>query len=119
MPELNTLPADMRIKSLQSVMLKYDRYLNANRPSYKVFDDLLGLRLSCDSYSDILNLNTQVHIRIVDMSKDKPVDDGYRGVHLYFQLSNFHYPIEILLSTCYDRKFNDWLHKHIYKKIFS
>lgn len=119
MPELDTLPVDMRIKSIQSAMLKYDRYLNANRPAYKVFDDLLGFRLLCDNYSDILNLSTEEHIRIIDMSQGKSVDDGYRGVHLYFQLSNFHYPIEVQFNTDHDRQFNDWLHKYIYKKDYS
>lgn len=113
------LLAPFNFHSIQSAMLKYDRYLNANRPAYKVFDDLLGFRLLCANYSDILNLSTEEHIRIIDMSQGKSVDDGYRGVHLYFQLSNFHYPIEVQFNTDHDRQFNDWLHKYIYKKDYS
>lgn len=58
-------------------------------------------------------------IRIVDMSKGKANDDGYRGVHVYFQLSNYHYPIEIQYNTYYDRQINDWLHKYVYKKQYA
>ena len=31
----------------------------------------------------------------------KANDDGYRGVHLYFQLDHKHYPIEIQMNTYY------------------
>lgn len=55
-------------------------------------------------------------IRRTDMSKGKAHNDGYRGVHVYFQLSNFHYPIEIQYNTYYDRQLNNWLHKYVYKK---
>lgn len=33
------------------------------------------------------------------MSHGKANDDGYRGVHVYYQLDNFHYPIEIQYNT--------------------
>ena len=49
------------------------------------------------------------------MSDGKANDDGYRGVHVHFQLSNYHYPIEIQYNTYYDRQLNNWLHKYIYK----
>lgn len=50
------------------------------------------------------------------MSAGKSNDDGYRGVHVYYQLDNFHYPIEIQYNTYYDRQLNNWLHKYVYKK---
>ena len=50
------------------------------------------------------------------MSGGKARDDGYRGVHAYFQLSNFHYPIENQYNTFYDRQINNWLHKYVYKR---
>lgn len=53
------------------------------------------------------------------MSKGKAHDDGYHGVHVYFQLSNFHYPIEIQYNTYYDRQLNNWLHKYVYKKNYD
>ena len=63
-----------------------------------------------------LVLQTCKWIRVADMSDGKSKDDGYRGVHVYFQLSSFHYPIEIQYNTYYDRQFSNWLHKYIYKK---
>ena len=75
-------------------------------------------RMLCDNYDGILNHDNIDKIRIVDMSQGKANDDGYRGVHLYFQLDHSHYPIEIQMNTYYDRQINNWLHKYLYKKIY-
>ena len=53
------------------------------------------------------------------MSGGKSKDDGYRGVHVYFQLSSYHYPIEIQYNTYYDRQLNNWLHKYVYKRKYK
>ncbi|MDO4292993.1 MAG: hypothetical protein Q4C65_07140 [Eubacteriales bacterium] len=106
---------DYRIKSLQSARLKYNRYYPDHQTG-KVFNDMLGFRALCDDYEEVLALKDSEYIRIADMSKGKAHDDGYRGVHVYFQLSNFHYPIEIQYNTYYDRQLNNWLHKYVYKK---
>lgn len=53
------------------------------------------------------------------MSEGKFNDDGYRGVHVYFQKSNYHYPIEIQFNTYYNRQFNYWLHDKFYKKDYD
>lgn len=50
------------------------------------------------------------------MSKGKSNDDGYRGIHVYYQKDNYHYPIEIQFNTYYDRQLNDWLHDKFYKR---
>ena len=42
--------------------------------------------------------------------------EEYRGVHLYYQRDNFHYPIEVQFNTLYDRQLNNWLHAFLYKK---
>ena len=112
---LHDIAIDYRIKSLQSARLKYTRYYPDHQAG-KVFNDMLGFRTLCDDYGEVLALTSSKHIRIADMSKGKARDDGYRGVHVYFQLSNFHYPIEIQYNTYYDRQLNNWLHKYIYKK---
>lgn len=44
------------------------------------------------------------------------MDTGYRGVHLHYQMDEFHYPIEIQFNTAWDLQFNQWLHKYVYKK---
>ena len=116
--ELHELALDYRIKSVQSAILKYHRYY----PDYqarKVFDDLLGFRSLCDNYDDVINLQDYSEFRIADMSQGKANDDGYRGVHAYFQLDGSHYPIEIQYNTYYDRQFNNWLHKFLYKKNYD
>lgn len=105
---------DYRIKSMDSIKLKYDRYYPDSQVR-KIFNDVLGFRAYCDDYSDVIAMESNV-FRIVDMSKGKANDDGYRGVHLYFQLDNSHYPIEIQYNTYYDRQLNNWLHKYLYKK---
>lgn len=52
----------------------------------------------------------------VDMSHGKAKDDGYRGVHIYFQPDHFHFPIETQANTYYDRQLNNRLHKYLYKR---
>ena len=53
------------------------------------------------------------------MSSGKAVDDGYRGVHVYYQKSGKHYPIEIQVNTLFDRQLNNGLHGDVYKKDYS
>lgn len=55
-------------------------------------------------------------MRLVNMSTGKARNDGYRGIHLYYQPSHRVYPIEIQVNTFYDRQLNNWLHKYIYKR---
>lgn len=38
---------------------------------------------------------------------------------MYFQLDGNHYPIEIQYNTYYDRQFNNWLHKYVYKRNYA
>lgn len=103
---LHNFTVDYRIKSIQSAFLKYERYYPDHQAG-KVFNDMLGVRALCDNYENILLLNSCNQIRIADMSGGKAYDDGYRGVHAYFQLDNFHYPIEIQYNTYYDRQMNN------------
>lgn len=111
---LYRLPVDLRIKSIGSAAMKFDRYPTAIFS--RVFNDILGFRSICSNYEEVLSLKTEEKIRIVDMSKGKNNDDGYRGVHVYYQKDNFHYPIEIQFNTYYDRQFNDWMHDKFYKR---
>lgn len=115
---LHDLTIDYRIKSIQSAFMKYQHYYPDHQTA-KVFNDMLGFRTLCDNYENILLLKGCGQIRIADMSGGKAHDDGYRGVHVYFQLDNFHYPIEIQYNTYYDRQMNNWLHKYIYKKSYD
>ena len=113
--QLRGISVDYRIKSIQSALLKYDRYYPDHQAA-KVFYDLLGFRTLCDNYEEVLKMAEYDNIRIADMSSGKAKDDGYRGVHVYFQLSSYHYPIKIQYNTYYDRQLNNWLHKYVYKR---
>ncbi|MDO4622581.1 MAG: hypothetical protein Q4B22_06475 [Eubacteriales bacterium] len=116
--ELQDVALDYRIKSIQSAVLKYRRYY-PDHQARKVFNDLLGFRSLCDNYEDVLKLQAIPELRVADISKGKANDDGYRGIHVYYQLSNKHYPIEIQYNTYYDRQLNNWLHKYLYKKKYD
>ena len=105
---------DYRVKSVDSILLKYNRYY-PDHQTRKVFNDILGFRAFCDSYEPILE-GEAAQFRIADMTKGKAEDDGYRGVHVYYQKSGRHYPIEIQFNTLFDRQLNNWLHDYLYKK---
>ena len=115
---LHDLTVDYRIKSIQSARLKYTRYY-PDRQAGKTFNDMPGFRTLCDDYDGVLALCVYPNIRIANMSNGKSDDDGYRGVHAYFQLDNFHYPIEMQYNTYYDRQMNNWLHKYVYKRDYA
>ena len=114
---ISELALDYRIKSIESISSKFDRYY-PDHQLRKVFDDILGFRAFCDSYDDVLKLDFP-NIRIADMTKGKANDDGYRGVHVYYQRDPNYYPIEIQFNTLYDRQLNNWLHDYVYKKNYS
>lgn len=111
---LDGIALDYRIKSEDSIILKYDRYY-PDHQARKVFNDILGFRAFCDNYEELMDLNID-HFRIADLSMGKARDDGYRGVHVYYQKSSIHYPVEIQFNTLYDRQINNWLHDYLYKK---
>ncbi|HBG7322936.1 TPA: hypothetical protein KRD75_003123 [Clostridioides difficile] len=106
-------PVSYRIKSYHSCLIKYDKYY-PNMELNKCFNDLLGIRIIVDSYYELFEQDLSF-FRLADMRTGKANDDGYRGVHLYYQKSNFHYPIELQINTKVDRQINDLLHMYIYK----
>lgn len=108
------IPYENRIKSIQSCELKYNKYYPSTEVE-KVFNDILGLRITIESY-DLLDLmEFPVGSKIADMRNGKVHDDGYRGVHVYLQKDHFRYPIEIQFVTTRDKIFNGWLHNNTYK----
>ena len=111
---LSSVSIDYRIKSFESIETKYERYY-PNREIRKVFNDILGLRDLCDDYQEILSAQDK-RVRIVDLSRGKQDDDGYRGVHLTYRKGIQYYPIELQFNTFYDRQLNNYLHDYVYKK---
>jgi putative GTP pyrophosphokinase len=100
-----------RIKTPDSIDRKVNRHPNLRFQS--VFNDILGIRIKVNNYPDIY----PDYFRVVDMRNGKAADDGYRAVHLYYKLSNYHYPIEIQLWGNEDYEFNDWTHMYAYKTL--
>lgn len=101
-----------RIKSIHSISLKYDRYY-PSKSLNSCFNDILGIRAIVEDYESISK--DIDNIRHVDMTQGKVNDDGYRGYHIYYQKSNYHYPIEVQLFTEKDYIFNVLSHKYVYK----
>lgn len=114
---LSDIALDYRVKSLDSILQKYNRYY-PDHQTRKVFNDILGFRAFCDNYDQVLEFET-AQFRIADMSNGKAKDDGYRGVHVYYQKNGRCYPIEIQFNTLFDRQLNNWLHDYLYKKNYS
>ncbi|MDD3416996.1 MAG: hypothetical protein PHY47_23875 [Lachnospiraceae bacterium] len=105
-----------RVKAMQSCILKYDKFY-PSKPVEEVFNDILGLRIIISDYSIFDEIELPPNIKIADMRFGKANDDGYRGIHLYFQKDHFHYPIEVQFMTNEDKIFNAWLHIYTYKYI--
>lgn len=114
---LDDIDLDYRIKSIESIEGKYQRYINSNRQTRQIFNDILGFRGFCDDYNEVRQFDKNL-FHIADMTEGKANDDGYRGIHVYYEIDNFTYPIEIQFNTFYDRQLNNWLHDYLYKKGF-
>ena len=116
---LHYFDKEVLFEELDKINEWYDSCSILHDIAIKVFDDMLGFRALCDNYEEILTLRNCENLRVADMSEGKAHDDGYRGIHVYFQLSNYHYPIEIQYNTYYDRQLNNWLHKYVYKRKYD
>ena len=91
---------DYRIKSEDSCIRKYNKFY-PDMQLEKVFNDILGFRMLTDSYKNLLEGEIPEEVRVVDMSYGKANDDGYRGVHIYFQPVG---RIPVVLFLKYDPK---------------
>lgn len=114
--EADRITHEKRVKALQSCLVKYERYF-PNKQVEKVFNDILGIRIVIDDYTLLDKITFPPQTKIADMQHGKANDDGYRGVHVYYQKDHFHYPIEIQFVTAKDRQFNEWLHIYLYKYV--
>lgn len=80
-----------------------------------MFNDIVGLRIKVPNY----RIDFPEYYRVVDMTKGKANDDGYRAIHLYYKKDNFHYQVEIQLWSEEDWQFNEWTHVYGYKYLSS
>lgn len=97
-----------RVKTPDSIKRKVERHPDLRFQS--VFNDILGIRIKVPS----LNIEIPDYYKVVDMRGGKALDDGYRAIHLYYKMDNFHYQIEIQLWEDVDFDFNMWMHIYIY-----
>lgn len=67
---LSDIALDYRIKSLDSIIMKYDRYY-PDHQTRKVFNDILGFRGFCDNYEQ---LNNWLHDYLY--KKEYPIEIG-------------------------------------------
>ena len=88
-----------RVKSLQSCILKYNKYYPSIEVN-KCYNDLLGIRVIVSDYNEILSQDLEI-FKIADMISGKVKDDGYRGIHLYKH--NKYNNIGIYLRDKYDK----------------
>ena len=81
------LQLEHRIKSVSSSKLKYERYFPGRELS-KVYNDLLGIRVVVNDYKVVEKYleRTPIFKEIADMRLGKVEDDGYRGIHIYYQM---------------------------------
>ncbi|WP_243283757.1 hypothetical protein [Clostridium thermobutyricum] len=112
---INNYNLSFRIKSIESCMEKLSKNICRGNRYINTFNDILGFRLILNEYPTYI----PDYFRVVDMRNGKTHDDGYRGIHLYYKLDNYHYPIEIQLNTYKDRLFADLAHQYLYKKAFT
>lgn len=110
------IPFEKRIKAIQSCELKYKKYFPSKEVE-KVFNDILGIRITVDAYSVFDKLKLPDGSEVADMRNGKASDDGYRGIHVYLQKDHFRYPIEDQFVTTKDKIFNEWLHDNTYKYV--
>lgn len=108
---LDTSSESFRVKTPDSIIRKIEKHPDRNFQS--LFNDILGLRIFATSYPD----EFPNYFRVVDMRNGKKHDDGYRGIHLYYKLDNYHYIIEIQIWAGNDIDFNSWSHASGYKTL--
>ena len=104
---------NFRIKTPDSIRRKVERHIELRFQS--VFNDIVGLRIKVPNYQ----IEFPEYYRVVDMTRGKANDDGYRAIHLYYKKDNFHYQVEIQLWSEEDWQFNEWTHVYGYKYLSS
>ena len=123
--ELNKTNISYRIKSEESLSLKWDKNIVSKRPLKKVCNDIIGIRIITDLKSKELqmmdfNKFSAYNVRVVNFHKEpKSEDDGYRGIHIYLGKNSKCFPVEIQIWNQEDAILNFYTHEVIYKGLGS
>lgn len=98
-----------RFKSDWAIRRRYDKALELGLSYIEAFNDIMSFRIRVQDYPEIL----PKYFKVIDMVHSRPLEDnGYRAMHMYFQMSTVHYPIEVQLWGGADWEFNTWGHLH-------
>ncbi len=123
--ENENINVSLRIKSEHSFNQKWTKNLERSKQLREVCNDVIGIRIIADmdrediirNVEEIKHSNSQYKIDVVNMyEKSKSVDDGYRGIHIYFRDNPKCFPIEIQIWNQQDALLNFYTHDIIYKK---
>jgi putative GTP pyrophosphokinase len=104
---------DLRVKSEGSALLKIKKYLGTGASLRIALNDLIGIRVLRRTYEE----SYPDYFKVVDLREGKKNDDGYRAVHLYYQLDSRHLPIEVQVWAGRDIEFNQISHEVAYKNV--
>lgn len=105
--------APCRVKSASSCQLKILKY-GTSYPLQKILNDILSFRVVVEEFPRLTNIPE--YFKIADLTQSKSVDDGYRGLHLYYLGDNRTLPIEIQIWQSADYVLNKFLHDKVYKQ---
>lgn len=121
--ETSYINASQRIKSEQSLRKKWNKNLGKSKQLREVLNDVIGIRIIVDqSHEELLAIIRQLdkdkayNVKIVDFHQStKAIDDGYRGIHVYFKKNPKGFPIEVQIWSQEDALLNFYTHDVIYK----
>lgn len=121
------LPTSYRIKSANSFLNKWNKNIGNHKQIREVCNDIIGIRYIVHAtekelIQSVLKTvqNVNYNIDIVNFyEKPKAIDDGYRGIHLYFRNNPACFPVEIQLWTFRDAILHFYTHEVIYKNKYS
>lgn len=100
-----------RVKAVDSVLRKLKKLGNRDLPVYMICSDLLAFQHFIDDYN--------IDLDIPNVTKKLVEKNGYKALHLYYQPTNYTYPIEIRLVTEHDNQFNVWFDTFVYRRYDS
>lgn len=114
---------EWRLKAIESATLKINKYKKLERSTNNFYrlnsclNDLVGFRIKSNDDKNTLfrELLGQDKFRVVNLLDGKQIDDGYRALHLYREISGLYYPVEIQIWFSEDYEYNYWMHKYTYK----
>ena len=114
---------EWRLKAIESAALKLNKYQKLEKTTNNFYrlnsclNDLIGFRIKSNDDKNTLfqELLGQDKFRVVNLLDGKQIDDGYRALHLYREISGLYYPVEIQIWFSEDYEYNYWMHKYAYK----